>query len=130
MERVNRLLGCQNCLVILSLRHTRTILSSERETFPHLRTVCLSCSSWLQGQILILPWSVVMWETSNLGPGHSSLLHVGWHSAVSSFHMPGMLMGTPSPACLSVLYPAYSPSWSLPASLCSQLSKMFRLSML
>lgn len=65
---------------------------------------------WLQGQILILLWPVVLWESPNIASWHSSLLHVGWHCAVSCFCTPRRLQWAASCACLSLLCPIHSSS--------------------
>lgn len=63
-------IGVPNCLAVSPLRNSKALLSFEGGFVPPLRAACLSCSSQLQGQVLmalgIHPHSV--WDCSLLSP--------------------------------------------------------------
>ena len=56
-ERMNRPLGPINVWLFHSQSITNVLSVFEGRNIPQFRILCLSCSSWLQGQVLVLLWS-------------------------------------------------------------------------
>lgn len=104
-RRMNRSLGVKqsNTYKIQSVANVLPLF--EERNIPCSGIVCLSCNSWLQGQVLVLLWAVIMWRSSSVVFWHSSLLHVGWCSAETALPLCAWNASHPFLPFLALPYP-------------------------